>query len=278
MLSNHSIGRRIRLGRLDRHDDRRLLVVPLDHSVSDGPIAGSSRFDQLVGQFAGAGVDAVVLHKGRLRHVDHRSFATMSLIVHLSASTVHAADADAKYLVSSVEEALRLGADAVSVHVNLGSDHEARQVGDLAAVSDACDRWNIPLLAMMYFRGPRIGDPRDPALVAHAVTLAADLGADLVKTVYAGSVADMADVTRGCPIPVIAAGGPRLETTAEVLRYVADVLRGGAAGVAMGRNVFQAKNPAAMAAQVAALVHPEAVLSLQSPRPQPDRQLAGTAG
>ncbi|WP_344165110.1 Cgl0159 family (beta/alpha)8-fold protein [Nocardiopsis rhodophaea] len=182
-------------------------------------------------------------------------FTSMSLIVHLSASTVHAPDPDAKYLVADVEESLRLGADAVSVHVNIGSDGERRQIADMAVVAEACDRWNVPLLAMMYPRGPQISNPRKAELVAHAVSLAADLGADVVKTVCAETVSEMQDITDLSPIPVVVVGGPREPDEDRVLAYVEEALQGGAGGVAMGRNVFLAPDPGAMAAKVADLVH-----------------------
>ncbi|SCL41845.1 2-amino-4,5-dihydroxy-6-oxo-7-(phosphonooxy)heptanoate synthase [Micromonospora pallida] len=263
---NASFARGLRLRRLFRHGDGRLLVVPLDHSVTDGPLRRD--LNALLGELSGTGVDAVVLHKGSLRHVDHGWFGDMSLILHLSVSTRHAPDPDAKYLVAHVEEALRLGADAVSVHVNLGSPQEARQIADLAAVAGECERWNVPLLAMVYARGPQISNPRAPELVAHAATLAADLGADIVKTDYAGTPEQMADVVRACPIPLIVAGGARSTDPATVLAYVSDALRGGAVGVAMGRNVFQADRPGWMAAEVARLVH--------EPRHAPDRADADT--
>jgi 2-amino-4,5-dihydroxy-6-oxo-7-(phosphooxy)heptanoate synthase len=257
MLINYSFARKVRLRRLYPRDSQRMLVVPLDHSITTGPITSGAALNYMVGQLACNGVDAIVLHKGSLRHVDHAWFTQTSLIVHLSASTVHASDPNAKYLVASVEESLRLGADAVSVHVNLGSMSEARQISDLAAVSEACDQWNVPLLAMVYPRGPHIANPQDPNLVAHAVTLAADLGADIVKTVHVGSVTAMADITRACPIPVIIAGGPPLDNPTELRRYVLDALRGGATGVAMGRNIFQAADPGATARMIADLVHGE---------------------
>jgi 2-amino-4,5-dihydroxy-6-oxo-7-(phosphooxy)heptanoate synthase len=254
MHTNSSFARQVRLRRLHRHGDDRLFVVPLDHSVTDGPIVRDS-LDRLIGRLADGGVDVVVLHKGSVRRVAAERFAEMSLMVHLSASTAHAADPDAKYLVAGVEEALRIGADAVSVHVNLGSADERSQLADLAAVGDACDRWNVPLLAMVYPRGPRIDNPRDPVLVAHAATIAADLGADLVKTVYVGTVAEMRDVVRSCPIPVITAGGPLLSDEAALLSRVDEVMGSGAAGIAMGRNIFQAADPGATARAVSAVVH-----------------------
>ncbi|WP_031510734.1 2-amino-3,7-dideoxy-D-threo-hept-6-ulosonate synthase [Streptomyces megasporus] len=255
-MTAHHFARALRLRRLFRHSDSRLMVVPLDHSISDGPVVPrGSTIDRLAGRIAAGGADAIVVHKGSLRHIRPARFADMSLILHLNASTAHAPDPDAKHLVTGVEDAVRLGADAVSVHINLGSREEHRQIGDLGRVADLCDRWNLPLMAMVYPRGPQIADPHDPRLVAHAVTLAADLGADVVKTAWAGSAAAMLDVTAACPIPVLVAGGPPRGTEEEVLGFVRDALLGGAAGVAMGRNVFQAPDPQAMTAAVARLVH-----------------------
>ncbi|QIZ34484.1 2-amino-3,7-dideoxy-D-threo-hept-6-ulosonate synthase [Saccharopolyspora sp. ASAGF58] len=256
MSTTRSFGAQLRLRRMSRNGDDRLLVVPMDHSVTDGPLPTPGGPGGLAPTLAASGVDAIVLHKGALRYVDPAAFTNMSLIVHLSASTAHAPDPDAKYLVASAETALRLGADAVSVHVNLGSAQERQQVADLAAVAEEADRWNLPLMAMIYPRGPQITDPRDVRLISHAATLAADLGADLVKTVYPGTVEAMAEVVESCPAPIVAAGGPRVEDEAQVLAHVDDVLRAGAAGVAVGRNIFQAPNPGERARRVAALVHP----------------------
>ncbi|GAA1738448.1 2-amino-3,7-dideoxy-D-threo-hept-6-ulosonate synthase [Luedemannella helvata] len=253
-----SFARQLRLGRL-RKGDSRLFVVPLDHSVSTGPVVRDGRLDDLVEQIGTNGADAVVLHKGSLRRVDPRRFGTLSLIVHLSASTAHAADPDAKVLVATVEEALSLGADAVSVHVNLGSAQEGRQIADLATVAGACHRWGVPLLAMVYPRGPRLHDPADPDLVAHAAALAAELGADLVKTVFPGSAQAMADVARSCPIPILVAGGPTGPADDDLFGRLHDAVRGGAAGVAVGRHVFASANPAAVVSKISGLVHDAAL-------------------
>jgi 2-amino-4,5-dihydroxy-6-oxo-7-(phosphooxy)heptanoate synthase len=253
--TNSHFSKAMRLHRLFRHGSK-LVVVPLDHSVTDGPIARRGMtIDQLIAGLAASDVDAVVLHKGSLRHISPTRFGGMSLIIHLSASSCRAPDPDAKCLVTGVEEALSLGADAVSVHVNLGSLDERRQLADLGTVAGACDRWNVPLLAMAYPRGPQIVDPRDPQLVAHAAIMAADLGADIVKTVYPGSPASMSDVTAACPVPVIVAGGSRMGSADHVLSFVTDALLGGAAGVAIGRNIFMAPDPRVMAGRVTRTVH-----------------------
>ncbi|PWW55549.1 2-amino-3,7-dideoxy-D-threo-hept-6-ulosonate synthase [Actinokineospora spheciospongiae] len=255
MSRHHSFGTQVRLDRLNLRGDGKLMIVPLDHSVADGPITPGRPLDSLVGELTEAGVDAIVLHKGTARHVRPSRFTTTSLIVHLSASTAHAPDPDAKYMVADVEAALRLSADAVSVHVNMGSREEARQIADLAWVAEACDRWNVPLLAMMYARGPAIENGADPALVTHSATLAADLGADIVKITYPGSPQNLAEVVRACPIPVVVAGGASTGGREQVLDLASVAMRSGTAGLAVGRNIFHAAHPGEIAREITDRIH-----------------------
>ena len=255
MSKQYAFGEGLRLERLNQGGDGRFMIVPLDHSVTNGPIAVDHSLDALVGELSANGVDGIVLHKGTARQLRPKWFAKTSLIVHLSASTAHAPDPDAKYLVSGVESALCLGADAVSMHVNVGSRTERRQIADLACVADTCDRWNVPLLAMMYARGPYVENPRDPVLINHVAGLAADLGADIVKVSHPGTDEDMANLVRNCPIPVVVAGGTPLENPDELLDHVTSTVSSGAAGVAIGRNVFQAPRPGVLARQIVSRVH-----------------------
>ncbi|RKT56464.1 2-amino-3,7-dideoxy-D-threo-hept-6-ulosonate synthase [Saccharothrix australiensis] len=243
----------LRLRRLSRPGDDRYLFVPLDHSVSDGPVVSRDRWHDLIGSVALGGADAIIVHKGRVRTIDPRLLGACSLVVHLSAGTAHSADADAKVLVGDVEEALRLGADAVSVHVNIGSATEERQLADLGVVAGACDAWNVPLVVMAYPRGPRVDDPRDPALLAHVVNIAVDLGADLVKTTLARPVERMAEVVASCPVPVLVAGGPA--TGGSVVDHARAAMATGCAGLAAGRRVFTAPSPAALVAELASVIH-----------------------
>jgi 2-amino-4,5-dihydroxy-6-oxo-7-(phosphonooxy)heptanoate synthase len=250
MESTMGMGRQLRLRHLHRHDGHGLLVVPLDHPIASGPSAALRDLDRLVADIADNGADAVVLHKGAVRRVRPHRFRDVALVLHLNASTGLAPDPDAKYPVATVEEALRLGADAVSVHVNVSSLTEARQVTHLAAVAGDCDRWGVPLLAMMYVRGPETLDGTAEGLVAHAVTVAAELGADLVKTSLPAAPDAIARITAGCPVPVLAAGG-----SGACLQGLATAVRAGAAGIAAGRLVFTANDPGAMVRNLADLVH-----------------------
>ncbi len=253
MMGISSTGKSLRLARLSGHGDGRYLFVPLDHSVSDGPIASVAGFKELVRSVAAGGADGIVVHKGRARVLDPELLGNCSLLVHLSASTAHSPDVNAKVLVGDVEEAVRLGADAVSVHVNIGSDTEAAQLTDLGAVAAACDRWAMPLVAMVYPRGPRVTDPFDPALVSHAVNIAADLGVDIVKTVFASPAERMADVVDSSPIPIIVAGGG--DSTGSLTDFATSALAVGCRGLAVGRRVFGAASPRTTVGELAAIIH-----------------------
>jgi len=246
-------GKSLRMRRLSGPGDGRYLFVPLDHSVSDGPVVPQARWNGLLRSLVEGGADAIIVHKGRARTVPPEILRQCALVVHLSAGTPYAADVDAKVLVGSVEEAVRHGADAVSVHVNLGSDTEHQQLVDLGAVAASCDAWNLPLLVMIYARGPRIADPHDPVLLAHAVNIAADLGADLVKTSIALPLDRMAEVVASCPVPVLAAGGP--PDGSDLIGYGASVMRAGCRGLAVGRRIFSAPSPRALMSQLTAVVH-----------------------
>ncbi|MFJ9416602.1 MULTISPECIES: 2-amino-3,7-dideoxy-D-threo-hept-6-ulosonate synthase [unclassified Streptomyces] len=246
-------GKSLRLTRLSRPGDGKFLIVPMDHSVADGPIADAAGFSRIVGDVVTAGADAIVVHKGRARTIEPGLLNGAALIVHLSASTPHAPDGDAKVLVGGVEEAVRAGADAVSVHINIGSDTEKRQLEDLGAIAAGCERWGMPLLAMMYARGPRIEDPRDPALLAHVVSIAVDLGADLVKTVAAGSAEDMAGIVAKTPVPVVVAGGSGDGRGLTDFAHFA--MNAGCRGLAVGRRVFLSPDPAEAVRTLAAAVH-----------------------
>ncbi|QMU74095.1 2-amino-3,7-dideoxy-D-threo-hept-6-ulosonate synthase [Streptacidiphilus sp. P02-A3a] len=260
-----STGKSLRLTRLSGHGDGRYLFVPLDHSVSDGPITTADRFGDLVRDVVAGGADGIVVHKGRARAIDPELLVDCSLLVHLSASTAHGPDADAKVLVGDVEDAIRLGADAVSVHVNIGSDTEAAQLADLGAVAAACDRWGMPLLAMIYPRGPRVTDPTDPVLLSHVVNIAADLGVDIVKTVFAFPAERMAEVVDSSPLPVVVAGGANDSSLAD---FAASALAAGCSGLAVGRRVFGSAVPRATVRELAGIVHDPARVLLTPPTPR----------
>ncbi len=148
-----------------------------------------------------------------------------------------------------------MGADAVSVHINVGAQDEDKMLATLGKVADECDLFGMPLLAMMYPRGPKITNEHAPELVAHAARLGAELGADIIKTNYTGDVETFKEVVECCPVPVVIAGGPKAKTAKDILQMTIESIKAGSAGLSIGRNVFQHENPTAMVKALSAIVH-----------------------
>ncbi len=249
------LGKKIRLERIINRDSERTIIVPMDHGTSLGPIEGIEDARKVVNDMASGGADAVLMHKGLIRCGHRMGGKDVGLIMHLSASTSLGPNGNCKKLVGSVEEAIRYGADAVSVHVNLGDPEECSMLADFGKVAESCDRWGIPLLAMMYARGPKISNGYDPKVVAHCARVGVELGADIVKVVYSGDIDSFATVVEGCCVPVVIAGGEKMNSTREFLQVVHDSLRAGGAGLSVGRNVFQHPNRLKLVAALRAVVH-----------------------
>jgi class I fructose-bisphosphate aldolase len=249
------LGKSVRMERIINRNTGRAIIVPMDHGVSVGPIYGLVDLPGTVNKVAEGGADAVLMHKG-LPRCTHRGYGKdVGLIVHLSASTSVATLPNAKSLVATVEDALRLGADGVSVHVNLGDETERHMLEDLGRVTSRAMEWGMPVLALVYARGPKIDNEFAPGIVAHCARVGMELGADLVKVNYTGDMDSFADVCEACCVPVLIAGGPKLDSTRELVQVVHDSVRAGGAGLSMGRNVFQHARPDMLMKALHGVVH-----------------------
>ena len=232
-------GRDIRLARI--LNEGKMLCIPMDHGISNGPIKGLEDIHSVIYECSSAGLTCVLVNKGIIKSMPRPP--NIGLIAHFSASTSIGPAPNRKILIGTVEEAIRLGADAVSLHINIGSKEEPEMLQKLGIISDKCDEWSVPLVAMMYPRGENIKNPHDPEIVAHAARVGAEAGADVVKTVYTGDPASFRRVVRGCPVPIVIAGGPKGNTDREILEMCEGAMMAGAKGVTFGRNIFQHKNP-----------------------------------
>jgi len=232
-------GKQVRLSRITKGG--RMLCIPMDHSFTVGPIAGLEEPQEMITKITKGGATAFLVHKGVIKAMSKP--VPIGMIMHVSASTNLSPSPNRKMLCSSVVEGLRLGADAISVHINMGSKEEPEMLEQLGMVADECDEYQVPFVAMMYPRGENIKDPTDPEVVAHVARVGAESGADIVKTIYTGSIETFREVVRKCPVPVVLAGGAKAETDVEILRLASDVMKAGAAGVTFGRNVFQHRDP-----------------------------------
>jgi predicted phospho-2-dehydro-3-deoxyheptonate aldolase len=249
------IGKKIRLERIIDRNSGKTVIIPMDHGVTVGPIEGLADMRTTVSRVVAGGANAILMHKGMVRAGHRGTGRDVGLIIHLSGGTSMSPDPNAKQLVCTVEEAIKLGADAVSVHINLGAETDKEMLQQLGEVSGKCIEWQMPLVAMMYTRGPKIKSEYDVSNVKHAARVGAELGADIVKVVYTGSVQSFAEVVQGCPVPVVIAGGPKMGSDRDIFKMVEDALKAGCTGVSIGRNAFQHKTPEKMVAALCKMVH-----------------------
>ncbi len=249
------IGKRIRMERIVDRASGRTVIIPMDHGVTAGPIKGLTRIEETIDAVIRGGANAIIIHKGLVEAGHRRSERGVGLIVHLSASTRMAPDPNSKTMVCTVEEAIKLGADGVSVHVNLGAEDEKSMLEDLGRAAKTAFEWGMPLLAMMYTRGPKVENEYDAKVVKHAARVGAELGADIIKVPYTGSSESFSEVVEGCPVPVVIAGGEKMGTDKDLLEMVKGAMAGGGAGVSIGRNVFQHRDPARIVQAIYKIVH-----------------------
>ncbi|AGI47560.1 putative phospho-2-dehydro-3-deoxyheptonate aldolase [Thermoplasmatales archaeon BRNA1] len=234
-------GKGIRLERIMDRKTGRAVIIPMDHGISNGPLEGLIDMKATVDAVTNGGATAVIMHKGLIRYSYRGAGKDVGLILHLSASTDVGVSANHKVLVANVEEAIKIGADAVSIHINYGDEYEPEMLEAAGEVSRICNEWGMPLLVMAYPRGHDVNS-YDPKLIGHVARASAELGADLVKVNYTGDIDSFREVTRGALAPILIAGGPKMNTDLDVLNMVHDSLEAGGCGVSIGRNVFQNKN------------------------------------
>ncbi len=249
------IGKNIRLERIMDRKSKRMIVIPMDHGLTLGTIKGIENMAEMVDKVAKGGANAVLMHSGMVGAGHRKMGRDIGLIIHLSGATSLSPHPNRKVLVCTVDRALKMGADGVSIHINIGADEEPEMLQDAQKVVEASREWGIPLLAMMYPRGGKISNENDPKVVNIAVRVGAELGADIVKTNYTGDIDSFKKIVSAVDVPVIIAGGPKMDTIDDLLQMVYDSIQAGGSGVAFGRNVFQADDPTKLVSSISKIVH-----------------------
>ena len=248
------VGAQRRFNRIINPQSGRAIIVPMDHGVSDGAPRGLRNMAKAISDMSEGGADAVLLHKGLIHKARYEDHLHLGFIMHISASTSLSSRPNKKMLVGDVEEAVRLGADAVSIHINLGDEYESMMMADAGRIAKECSLWGMPLLMMVYARGHDV-DSYSPKNIAHCARVGAELGADIVKVPYTGDPETFADVVDDCGVPVLIAGGPKLDSTRKLLEMVYGSLQAGGAGLSVGRNVFEHENRVMLMKALNAMVH-----------------------
>jgi len=251
-----ALGKTIRLERLRNAGSGHILTVALDHAPSYGLLKGLEDIADVLARVASAGPDAVMLMKGTAEHCFPPYAGHIALI--LKCSTLSPYHPDQDVWVNSLEDAVRLGADAIAMAVTIGSTQQTQLLANLAALVREAERAGMPVIAHAYPNGA-LGPPAERyslERVSYAARLVMELGVDIVKTFYTGSSETFAEVVdRAAPALVVAAGGPRLETEAEAVRMAHDVMQARAAGITFGRNVWQSEDIGRMVRALKLVVH-----------------------
>jgi fructose-bisphosphate aldolase / 2-amino-3,7-dideoxy-D-threo-hept-6-ulosonate synthase len=248
----------------------RSLIVPMDHALYFGPVPGLHDLAKLVAMADEAGADGILVPPGRVGDIAAAA-GDLAVLLRLDGTCTRLGNRlEQTDLISSVEEAVRLGVDAVVLNVYTGVENEDFLLAKLGAVAEQCRAWGMPLIGEMlpaellpahYGRGDAGLPPAERAdRIAVACRAGVEIGADLIKTPWSGTAGSFRFVTEHVPRPVLAAGGVRRGGSREYLAVVREIMDAGAAGVCAGRNVWERENGAGMLRAMSAIIHENACL------------------
>ncbi|HUA31763.1 MAG TPA: 3-hydroxy-5-phosphonooxypentane-2,4-dione thiolase [Streptosporangiaceae bacterium] len=240
-------GMQSRLARIFRPATSRTVMLAIDHGYFQGPTTGLERVDLSIVPLL-PHADALMTTRGMVRSTVPPASGT-PIVLRASGGASILKEMSDEQIAVSMEDAARINACAVAVQVFIGGEHETQSVHNMTRLVDAGQRYGIPVLAVTAV-GREL--TRDARYLRLATRICAELGAHFVKTYYCAE--DFDTVAASCPVPLVMAGGKKLPEL-EALTMAYRAIEEGAAGVDMGRNIFQSDQPEAMIRAVAAVVH-----------------------
>jgi len=228
--------------------DGKALILAFDHAVEHGPheYEGIDLSPQRIGRIASKGnVDAIILHIGTAKIVK-KLYPKLPIIVKITGRTNLTSDEiQIQQIVTKVKEAKEIGALGIAVTIYFGSDYESEMLKNFSEIKEEANKYKMPIFGFAYPRTKKF-NKYDPIAVRYAARAGAEIGFDVVKTYYTGSKESFAKVVKDCFVPVLVAGGPKIENEEEFLKIVEDVMQVGASGIAVGRNVWGRKDEEAI--------------------------------
>jgi DhnA family fructose-bisphosphate aldolase class Ia len=236
--------------------DGRALIVAMDHAGYMGPVGGLIEPIATVRAVVAGGADAVMTTLGTAKRIGS-ALDGRGLILSVD---LHAPDP-----LAVVEQAIELGVDHLKTLAYWGGD-DPHGMHNLARYAVLCDRWGLPFQAEMIPFAFAAVDKHTPENIAIAARIAAECGADYVKTMYTGDVDSFRRVVEGAGVPVIILGGARSDGGAPITRQVADAIRAGGAGIAFGRNIWSTPDPGVAVRELVAAVHGTAAADVRAPQ------------
>ncbi len=240
-------GKSRRMARLFVGEQKRCLLTPLDHGGWLGPVRGIDRPRPIVEAVIKGGSNALLISPGFFREVAPIVPPSVGIVLRLSLTGGLSQEGTQETPIASLETALRLDADAIAVSVFFGRAGDIDIYRWLASLVDASQRYDLPVVAEMM---PPEDRYYEPEAIAHAARIGMEIGADVVKTNYSGDPESFRQVVTAAPVPIIVAGGPSKGEDSSTVEMVRGAVAAGAAGVAIGRRVWQADDPQAVTAEI----------------------------
>ena len=249
-----AVGGRNRMNRILSPNTGKGLIMAIDHGMALGPMTGIADVGEVIKRLGATGkIDAWLLTKGILATCFEPDGRQGIILRASGAATIAGEDLTHEGLTASVETALRMGADAMATSAFIGSMHEHETLKNMAILADECHRYDLPLLGVLGV-GKTLEDKKlDSQYLSLGARVAAEHGADMVKTYYTPQRFEK--VTAGCPVPVMIAGGPKCDTDLDTLKMIDGALRGGARGIVMGRNIWQSPRAVDLLEVVWQMIH-----------------------
>ncbi|MGO3885231.1 MAG: 3-hydroxy-5-phosphonooxypentane-2,4-dione thiolase [Mycetocola sp.] len=246
-LAGQDWGLRSRLSRIFNPTDGKTVMLAFDHGYFQGPTSGLERLDRSILPLVPQ-ADALMLTRGALRTTIPAT-ANKGIVLRASGGPSILKELSDEQITLGIDDAVRLDAAALAIQVFIGGEHETRSVTNMSTLVDRGQAAGIPVLAVTAVGRDMVRDARYFRL---ATRIPAELGASFIKTYYVEE--GFETVTSSCPVPIIIAGGKKVPEQ-EALTIAYRAIDQGAAGVDMGRNVFQSEHPSAMLSAVRAVVH-----------------------
>ncbi|TXJ45499.1 3-hydroxy-5-phosphonooxypentane-2,4-dione thiolase [Brachyspira aalborgi] len=249
MFNNYSFGKKNRLSKIVMEDGKALMLA-IDHGYFMGAAHGMEmpkvQVEKLIPH-----IDSLMLSPGILTSQIDSDFKKGIVLRASGGNTILESDIDNEGLILSAKNAIKLNASAIAVSIFVGAEHSHQTILNLTnAINDAME-YDLPVLGVTAV-GKALKDKKEKRYLTHASRLAAELGADIVKTYYCEG---FEEVVKKTTVPIIVAGGPKLDSYKDVLELCYNSIQCGAIGVDMGRNIWQSDYPEAITAGVAHIIH-----------------------
>lgn len=238
-----------RLSKIIKPKTGRTVMLAVDHGYFLGPISKLEEPAKTIKPLLPY-TDALMLTRGVLRTSVEPDYDIPIVLRVSGGNSIVGKELSNEEIITSIEDAIRLNVSAVAFSIYIGTEYEHQTLINLAKLIDEGHKFGIPVLAVTAV-GKEL-EKRDARFLALACRIAAEFGAHFIKTYYCE---DFEKVVKGCPVPLVIAGGPKLETEKDALEIAYKAINEGAKGVDMGRNIWQSEHPVAMIQAIRSIVH-----------------------